>query len=336
MKHNYLKLFTVLSTVFCLTACQGQNKGSFSSNLSNVLNELRVKELRNPDGLSHNVDHSITYNQDYLEFKEKIKERYGDIYGDFKIKTLAQENARYLVTVFMPTQMIYTTTFRQINYIASWMKEYIEHADKKNKFEKKLTTSMEEFIDALSALNVLEEGLMRNEKHRKLSLFGKDLDKRPEHFGDVYSTTYLGSFAHIAQALRHRTLNYQIEFLDKKEYYLPPIIADDKKLAKEWLEDIQSVKDVTPIGELVRTRETGRYEDFILKCKERLCSAAQLEIMEQTKETLSKYKKALEDAKDPLAEDIKKYSHGARCTFPDFVCTSDCKFPDGKRLDRKI
>ena len=73
MKHNYLKLFSVLSTVFCLTTCQGQNKGSFSSNLSNVLNELRVKELRNPDGLSHNVDHSITYNQDYLEFKEKIR-----------------------------------------------------------------------------------------------------------------------------------------------------------------------------------------------------------------------------------------------------------------------
>ena len=36
------------------------------------------------------------------------------------------------------------------------------------------------------------------------------------------------------------------------------------------------------------------------------------------------------------AKDIKKYLKGARCTFKDFVCTSDCKFKAGKLLDRKI
>ena len=73
MRKKCFNLFAILGTVFCLTACQGQNKNNLSGNLSNVLNELRVKELRNPDGLSHNVDYSITYNQDYLEFKEKIR-----------------------------------------------------------------------------------------------------------------------------------------------------------------------------------------------------------------------------------------------------------------------
>lgn len=51
--------------------------------------------------------------------------------------------------------MIYSTSLRQINYIASWIKNYIENAD----------------------VNVLEEGLTKNEKYRDLSMFGKNLDK---------------------------------------------------------------------------------------------------------------------------------------------------------------
>jgi hypothetical protein len=58
--------------------------------------------------------------------------------------------------------------------------------------------------------------------------------------------------------------------------------------------------------------------------------------MRQTKETLEEYKKALEEKNHPLAKDIEKYSHGARCTFPDFKCSSDCKFKEGKILTRKI
>ena len=281
-------------------------------------------------------DEERLYNKWMNIFKIKIKEQYGSIYSDAKIQKLAQENARYLVTVFMPTQMIYSTSLRQINYIASWMQNYIETADKNNDFERKLSSSMQELIEGLADVNVLEEGLMKNEKHRKLSLFGKDLDKKEEHFGDVYSTLYKGSFAQLAQAHRHRTLDYQMEMLDEKEYFVPPIIVDDPMLVDEWLADMQIVKDVNPQGELVKISEMGKYTDFILKCKERLCSGVQLEIMLQTKETLLKYKKALEESNSPLAQDIEKYSHGARCTFPDFDCSSDCKFKEGKTLTRKI
>lgn len=269
-------------------------------------------------------------------FKMKIKSQYGNIYNDAKIQKLAQENARYLVTVFMPTQMIYSTSLRQINYIASWMQDYIKNANRDDSFEKNLAGSMHELLEELSDVNVLEEGLMTNEKNRSLSLFGKNLDQKEEYFGDVYSCVYKGSFAQLAQAHRHRTLDYQMEMLDDKEYFVPPIIADDPMLVEEWLGDMQLVKEVTPQGELVQISEIGKYEDFILKCKERLCTAAQLEIMLQTKETLLKYKKALEQSGSPLAQDIEKYSHGARCTFPDFHCTSDCKFPEGKTLVRKI
>lgn len=233
------------------------------------------------------------YNKWIDIFKIKIKLQYGNIYNDAKIQKLAQENARYLVTVFMPTQIIYTTSLRQINYIASWMQNYIENADMNNTFERKLSLSMQELLEGLADVNVLEEGLLQNEKYRNFSIFGKDLNKKETHFGDVYSTLYKGSFAQLAQAHRHRTLDYQMEMLDKKEYFIPPIIADDKMLIDEWLGDMQIVKDVNPQGELIKISEVGKYEDFILKCKERLCSAAQLEIMLQTKKTLEKYKQAL-------------------------------------------
>ncbi len=276
------------------------------------------------------------YNKWLEIFKIKIKEKYGNIYKDGKIQKLAQENARYLVTVFMPTQMIYTTTFRQINYIASWMLKYIEQVDKSNEFDSKLASSMKEFIEELSNKNILDERLMRNEKYRNLSLFGKNLVERNEQFGYVYTMNYKGSFAQYAQAQRHRTLYYQLEIMKEKEYFVPPIIEDDKMLVEEWLGDMQIVKNVMPQGELVYINESGIYDNFILKCKERLCTGAQLEIMLQTKRNLLKYKQELEKQNNPLAKDIVKYSNGARCTFPDFYCTEDCKFKEGKMLSRKI
>ena len=276
------------------------------------------------------------YNKWLEIFKVRIKEEYGYFYNDSKILKLAQENARYLVTVFMPTQMIYTTSLRQINYIASWMQEYIDQNDLKTPFDKKIVSYMKQFIEQLDELNILTPGLLKNEKHRSLSLIDKNIQNRPEIFSYVYCTNYKGSFAQLAQAHRHRTIDYQMQLLDKKEYYIPPIIADNENLVAEWLSDMHSVEDKNPQGELILINETGKYSDFILKTKERLCSAAQLEIMQQTKQTLLKYQKALEESNNPLAQDIVKYTHGARCTFPDFDCSADCQFKEGKTLKRKI
>ena len=124
--------------------------------------------------------------------------------------------------------------------------------------------------------------------------------------------------------------------LDKKEYFIPPIITDDQMLVDEWISDMEKVGKVNPQGELVIISEMGKYDNFILKCKERLCSSAQLEIMRQTRDTLLKYQKALEANDNSLKEDIKKYVKGARCTFPDFTCSTDCHFKEGKNLTRMI
>lgn len=270
--------------------------------------------------------------------KIKINDSYGNVFNDSKIEKLAQENARYFVTVFMPTKMVYTTSFRQLNYIASWIIKYIEEEKKDDNFTNKLKSSMKEFISELKRLNILDDRLLQNEKNRNISLFNDNLDKREEYFGDVYSVTYKGSFAEYAQAQRHRTLSYELKILkeDKKEYFVPLIIENDESLVKEWLKDMESVKDITPQGEKVLISERGNYEDFILKCKERLCSLAQLEIMRQTKDTLMKYQKSLEEKNHYLKNDIKKYTKGARCTFSSFKCMADCNFKEGKILTRMV
>ncbi len=276
------------------------------------------------------------YNKWLEIFKVKIKDSYGDFYNDGKIKKLAQENARYLVTVFMPTTMVYTTSLRQINYIVSWLKTYILEHNKENKFESKLSEAMAEFCHEIEKLNILDDGLLKNDKNRRISLFGENISDRPKIYSDVYSTHYRGSLAQYAQAQRHRTLTYQFEFLPKAEYFIPPIIIDDDTLVNEWLYDMGRTCENYPQGLLVDIAERGTYENFILKCKERLCTAAQLEIMQQTRFTLLEYKKALENANDPLARDILKYTKGARCTFPDFTCRDNCGFKEGINLTRRI
>ncbi|MDD5835609.1 MAG: FAD-dependent thymidylate synthase [bacterium] len=276
------------------------------------------------------------YNKWLEIFKIKIQLHYPNSFSETKIRSLAQENARYLITVFMPTQMVYTTSLRQLNYIASWMMEYINKADKTNAFERKLAQAMQEFITELDSLNLLEERLLTNDKNRKLSLFGNNLSDTKDIFSYPYYTTYNGSFAQLAQAQRHRTIDYQMEMIPQNGFFIPPILLDDKVLVDEWLNDMNSVANITPNGQLVTIAETGTYDNFILKCKERLCTAAQLEIANQTRNTLLRYKKALEDSCSPLAQDIEKYSHGARCTFPDYTCHEQCHFPEGIKLERII
>ena len=77
---------------------------------------------------------------------------------------------------------------------------------------------------------------------------------------------------------------------------------------------------------LVRVNERGTVENFVLKCTERLCGAAQLEIMDQTKEIMNKYLAATKDSNPEVYTYLLKYSKGARCTFPGFKCTSPCIF----------
>lgn len=273
-------------------------------------------------------DEKVLYEKWIEKYKEVIKKEYPK-FDEKKVQKLAQENARYLISVFTPsTIMEYTISFEQLNFIISWFEDYIKD-EPETKFSIQLKKAMKEFLEALPDLKV--EKLNPRVKGTKLSLFAKR--ERQEEFGENYSTTYLASFAQLAQAQRHRTLSYEMTVLEKPQFYVPRIIRGTE-LEEEWLKDISSLEKYFPQGMLVRVNERGTVENFVLKCTERLCGAAQIEIMEQTVITMNKY---LENVKNPTIKNyLLPYSKGARCTFPGWKCNSPCIFGGKGAMTRKI
>ena len=263
-------------------------------------------------------------------FEEQIFLKYPN-FDEKRIKKLAQENARYLISIFTPaTVMEYTVNFGQLNYIINWAKDYIKN-EENNNFSIKLKETLEEFLQEMPDLEV--EGLDSRVKNRKFSLFSQR-SKRNEEFGENYCTTYLASFAQLAQAQRHRTLDYEMRLLEKAQYYIPPIIRKTT-MEEEWLKDISSLQNFYPQGMLIEVNERGTIENFVLKCTERLCGAAQLEIMEQTQKIMKKYLEATKE-KPELYNYLLPYSKGARCTFPGWKCTSPCVFGGKDAMNRII
>ena len=276
------------------------------------------------------------------EKEEKLYEKWIDIYqkeilkeypniDEKKVKKLAMENARYLISVFTPaTIMEYTVNFGQLNYIAHWFENFIRDTED-TAFNVKLKKVFKEFNENISDLLVPE--LNSDVKGRTISLFAKR--KRGEEFGENYCVNYKGTFAELAQAQRHRTLSYEITIPEKHEYFVPPIIKGTE-LEEEWLKDITSLDDEFPQGLLLDINERGTVENFVMKCQERLCGAAQLEIALQTKEILDKYMENTKEVKKEIYDYLVPYSRGARCTFPGFKCTLPCMWGAKRGIDRKI
>ena len=267
--------------------------------------------------------------------EEVAVKKYPDMFNDKKIEKLAQEKARYLISTFTPTSMIYTVSYQQLNYLYKMMKNEIA-SEKSNAFMTALKPAMEELCGALEKTPYIDHEIAKgvDNKNRKLSLF---TDYKPEqYFGDVYATSYEGSFAQLAQAQRHRTIDYNITLLDEPKFFVPPILAKSEELTKEWIADCEKQAAVFPQGMLVNINEFGTMDWFVQKMKERKCSAAQLEINKQANDTLHKYVAELKAKNHPRAEELEKYTRGARCTFPDYKCPSPCAWKDGIDESRMI
>ena len=272
----------------------------------------------------------------YEKWIEIYKERIHEVYPNIEEKQaqkLAQENARYLISVFTPaTVMGHTISFQQFSYILHFMEDFVQKEEETN-FNKLLKPYFQEFVEMNSKFKV--EGINPGSKNRKLSLFS-DIEREDE-FGENYCVTYWASFAQLAQAQRHRTLKYEIliDSLNEEFYFVPPII-EGTKLEDEWLKDIKSLSEYFPQGRQVLVNERGTVENFILKCKERLCGCAQLEITMQTKETLEWYLKYTKETNERVYNYLMQYATGARCTFADYKCSKPCIWGAKNALDLSL
>lgn len=248
-----------------------------------------------------------------------------------QVEKLAMENARYMISVFTPTTMEYTTSYRQINYIYHWAKNMIEDNDKSTKFYQKLKPYMEELCKELEKLGVIDPKL-EDQKRYNFSLDKNEILEKDIFTSTFYATSYEGSFAQLAQAQRHRSLSYNINlrYLPITSCYIPEIIKGNDLLEKEWKNDMYSMikQGNFPQGMNVLITEKGPIEAFIMKCEERLCSSAQYEIYRQTKDTLEKYADSLNNMDLFENEAVEKIfsmeqSYGPRCTFG-YNCPNPC------------
>jgi len=286
--------------------------------------------------------------------EETIAKEYPKLSDDKKTK-LAQENSRYMTSVFTDTQMIHKVSFRQLNSLMHFFDEYIEAAPC-GKFNEKVKDFMTDFNEQLSQFYVKE--LDPNDKLRALSIFN-DKKYRTE-YGRTYTTNYDISFAGFAQEHRHRSLNYSMKpILDDSDvsFFIPSIIKKNRELSDKWISDISKVAEYDfPQGMMVNVTESGNIEDFISKAGERLCGHAQLEIMNQTKETLDEYLNAtnpnlvvsqlpaLQQNKilnfrnpyEQIYESLLPYSKGPKCSFPDAYCSSRCEFTPKYGVERLV
>ena len=253
-----------------------------------------------------------------------------DLYKEKKCKLspsqvdkLAMENARYMISVFTPTTMAYTTSIRQFNYIIDWCRRMFAE-ETENVFYMRVAKHMNDLADKLEEIAYVEN--LRDTKNRSFNLFDKDIEavrNIEPFFGYAYQTIYKGSFAQLAQAQRHRTLDYKAYFDGNASlFYVPPIIADDEDLVKRWLSECTLLAGNFPQATLVDILEMGTVDNFLLKTKERECGCAQLEIQNQTVAIHSDYENAITDP--VLIEKFEGYKKKVRCGFTDYECKSPC------------
>lgn len=288
------------------------------------------------------------YEKWHLLILEHINKVYSDKFTEKEADKLAYENARYMISVFCPTSMVYSLPFRNIFYVIDWAEVMIENLETlSGEFNKCLKEELKSLREQL----ILAVGNRQNFHDNKNEAFRfmpvqaygiKDDDNR-EYFGDVYTAKFLASFAQVAQQQRHRTLRVKINFSgeDAQEYgfYVPEIISGTA-FENEWLADMQSIKEVYPQGTLVSVTEQGLFEDFVLKSKERMCGRAQLEIMRITEQLTQKFienKENLSELNKKRLENITENEKPcARCGFADFKCMEGCKWGKSGALIRKI
>ena len=277
-------------------------------------------------------------------FEKEIKDRYQQgcpgLFTDDRITKLAQENARYLSSIFVPTTMTHTVSYRQFNILYSLFKKEAELIkNETDPFYIRLKTEIDNLLKKFEEIPYLNEKLF-DQKQRNLSLFDHRTN-RPiiSQYGDVYKIKYEGTFAQLAQAQRHRTLDYQLRLPQTKKFYVPPILKSNEVLTNAWIEDCKKLANNYPQGMLVEIIESGKIENLIMKAKERKCTMAQLEIDNQTTASIEEIYNELKKQNHPAAEDLKPYNvKSSRCTFPDYKCPNQppCGFKEGIQGERLI
>ncbi len=218
--------------------------------------------------------------------------------GKTTSEKLSQENARYMTSVFTPTIMTHTVSWRQLNILYHSFNDFIgENMDNRNKFNRKLAEGMQSFVDSPAVKKwVINEAQVRMKGAIPLRFIRSTPVE--EHFGeDIYSTNYESSFASLAQLQRHRLAVYdicgEVKMGAPNGVYIPRLV-EAAGLSGEWKWDLGEVSEYDfPQAQLLKTGERGMREHLPAKTLERECGLVQLETARVVDSVLRKYGKSI-------------------------------------------
>lgn len=288
------------------------------------------------------------------------------------VNTRSQENARYILSIFTKsTTFGYTTSIDQWNFIYDCCINYMNQFHKGRDgvtyrincspavpatwFEMQVLADLKDLSDYIRKNLYVPE--IRDRKKRTFDMLTTMV--QPEHAMAAYShdedeniafsylTDYLCSFIVLSHLHRHRTLKYWIDMSHMSEpgyfgWYIPEFIkgTDDEK---EWVEDLESVRDLYPQGMRLHVIEAGTLDNFILKTSERFCGCAMLETMMNVRDVaikfVTKYKAGkttdLEDACIERFYDPDKDELRTKRTITE-GCREGCYFGCAHAIDRIV
>ncbi|MBR6289393.1 MAG: hypothetical protein IKR19_08660 [Acholeplasmatales bacterium] len=268
------------------------------------------------------------YNKWIAIFINLITSYYGSFYEFEDISGLAMENARYMTSIFTPTVMQYTVPFGRAVMMSKWLNDLGQlmagvssHLDENMKYKwiyprfskecielsevikntlgvyhfediivDKLNMGVEFFRVANYILKTAEIKAKNGDTDQDIFALYRD-SRKDDFYSDCYISNYKASFVAVSQTETHRELHYSIDIpVENVEPYVPKIIRGSV-YEIEWRDDFQKLvdKEILPQATILEVSESGRFEDFYIKCKERLCTRSQLEITEITRDQVVKF-----------------------------------------------
>lgn len=316
-------------------------------------------------------------------FEDLIREKTTG-YTDKEIHKLALENARYVLSVFTPTVMMFTVPFSRVILLCEWLDDLSDNIRKmiKDKYDNYLYENNDEYFKNAhytfytrvanecedlaeqfrKSLNLDKENpILKDHKDIGIDFFNrisyykrqdfinsilntKEKDRYIVDYSDFlhddsYSIANIYSFACLAQEQRHRTIDYKILDILFDEFYIPEILKGTN-LVYNWIDDLVNLTDSGVITQAAQciVKESGLISNFYLKCKERLCMRAQLEISNITRDQIETFFNMIAEGSGKLDNlnqarilsmmNISDKDHPIvlpRCMWKNYKCNEPCK-----------
>lgn len=227
--------------------------------------------------------------------------KYDPTLDDKLVEKLALENARYVLNMFAPyTTMSYTTSARCWAYIYELLEGYLisQYGKYLSDFDARVYEEVEQLATKIKDIGIVSEKI-HIKPFKKIDFLARQTEypiwDAKEYIGETYMINYDCTLVELAQFVRHRTLDYYMDFDGKNGYrfYVPKIIRGTE-FEQQWIDDLRQLmaddRTYFPNAIIMSVWETGNIANKMMQCDERLCARVQTATFDIVKQTVERFR----------------------------------------------